>query len=410
MKQGTLLTRIVMIVLFAAILIYIAAAAAIDLLNPVRVVPAMSGVVDNSITVNGWVFRDEAVLPTATGLVNLRLDDGERVGAGKTVAVVYQSEDAMDRQQELRDLSSRIAQLDYARSEASPSGAALDTQITEKLAQLRVSSSAGDFSALADNAEEYKRLILRREYVYDGEAGAVKAEIGQASLQLTQEQESLKNAALGEYSEIISYVSGYYTGHTDGYESILQPALLDQITTGEFLALTSQEPLYLDPATLGKVVTASGWKLAVLETAQRAANFQVGQSVEVRLSTLSKEVPMTVERVSNPENDQCVVVLSSSLDLGSVLNLRGVNCSVVFDSQTGILVPKEALRVLDDLTGVYTVLTYQAEFKPVTVLAEREEYYLVAPNPQSAEDERILRAGDEVVISKDELYVGKVVR
>lgn len=399
-----------MIVLFAAIAIYIAAAALIQLRSPVSIVPALSGVVDHSITVNGWIFREEALLPPATGLVNLRLDDGERVGAGKTVAMVYQSEEAMNRQQELRDLNSQISQLDYAIAETSPSGATLDSQVTEEITRLRSAATTGDFSALSESAETYKRLVLRREYLYDGEEGAVSAEIGQANLQLTQERNNLQNAAMGEYSEIISYVSGYFTGYFDGYETILQPSLLTQITTGAFLALTQQPPIELDPNTLGKVVTSTTWKMAMLESSQRAQNFQVGQQVRVRLSSLSQEVTMTVERVSNPEDDQCVVVLSANQNLDAVLSLRSVNCAVVFESQTGILVPKEALRVLDDLTGVYTVLTYQAEFKPVTVLDERDDYYLVAPNPQSVKDERILRVGDEVVISSDELYVGKVVR
>ena len=56
-----------------------------------------------------------------------------------------------------------------------------------------------------------------------------------------------------------------------------------------------------------------------------------------------------------------------------------------------------------------------ARQKPVTVLYEGEDYYLVEPDQEtlsryveSAQNIRTLRAGDEVVITAGELYDGKV--
>ena len=73
--------------------------------------------------------------------------------------------------------------------------------------------------------------------------------------------------------------------------------------------------------------------------------------------------------------------------------------------------PKEALRVSKDgERGVYVVVSQKARFRPVKILAEDENSYLVKADPTDEEDTRILRAGDEIVLASEELYDGKVVR
>ena len=59
---------------------------------------------------------------------------------------------------------------------------------------------------------------------------------------------------------------------------------------------------------------------------------------------------------------------------------------------------------------MYVVLAQKARFRPVTVLAEDTDSYLVQANPTNEEDTRILREGDEIILASEELYDGKVVR
>lgn len=60
------------------------------------------------------------------------------------------------------------------------------------------------------------------------------------------------------------------------------------------------------------------------------------------------------------------------------------------------------------------VVGARAEFKPVDIVDDEEDYYLVravavAPGDNN-EAKRSLRAGDEIILSGEELYDGKVVR
>lgn len=73
---------------------------------------------------------------------------------------------------------------------------------------------------------------------------------------------------------------------------------------------------------------------------------------------------------------------------------------MIFYSSEGIRVPKEALRVSKDgERGVYVVVSQKARFRPVKILAEDENSYLVKADPTDEEDTRILRAGDEIVLA-----------
>ncbi len=425
MKQGTLLTKIVMAILFVAIVVYIIAVAIYNAMNPFKWETAIAAVSDDGRSVSAWIFRDEVCLPSATGLIDLRLDEGDKVAANKTLAAVYQSQEALDRQQELREISSQVTQLTYATAEERTlSSSALDSELTNQIAQLRMEAASGDYASLSEQTDTFKQLVLRREYLTASDDDGTRATMLQTCKVLEDEQTALVSAAQGEYSEIVSTSAGYYSSHSDGYETLFPTAALEGVTAGNFRTIIQQTPLQTDPSSLGKVVTSGQWKMAFFVPEEDAGLYRTGANVEVRLASSTNTLGMKVAHVSLPEKEECVVVLVANENLKTVLSLRNVSCSVIFDKQEGILISKEALRVLDkagfpkdyakveadSLTGVFTVTGLQAEFKPVKVLAETEDGYIVEANPQTEKDERILRSGDEVVIAATDLYDGKVVR
>ena len=135
---------------------------------------------------------------------------------------------------------------------------------------------------------------------------------------------------------------------------------------------------------------------------------------------------MKVERVDEPQGDTCLVILSSTRNLADTSMLREQTVDLIFSSLSGIRVPKKAVRteaveVTDPETGetstqqlivVYVLTAAQAERKPIQILADDGDYYLVqAVLPDVPTDNQLktaFRAGDQVIISSDELYDGKV--
>ena len=88
MKQGTLITRIVMILLFIMVCVYMAAYAWRSLDQREYTVPTYSHTVDDAAEVTGILVRQEVVISGGGGaaIVDLVPDQGERVAAGQVVA------------------------------------------------------------------------------------------------------------------------------------------------------------------------------------------------------------------------------------------------------------------------------------------------------------------------------------
>ena len=93
--------------------------------RPLSVSAAYTSQVSDSISVTGWVVRQEAALPEASGTLLRQVREGEKVHAGQTVAVSYASKSALETVKELEDTELKLQQLQFARSSFLDSDAAL---------------------------------------------------------------------------------------------------------------------------------------------------------------------------------------------------------------------------------------------------------------------------------------------
>ena len=124
-----------------------------------------------------------------------------------------------------------------------------------------------------------------------------------------------------------------------------------------------------------------------------------------------KEVAMRLERLGSSEGGRRLVVFSSDRYLSEVTLARQCAATLVFERFTGVRVPDKALRVRtnDDgstTLGVYTLVGRQAEFKSVEIVREGEGFYLLRG---TADNRKVLRPGDTIILSNQELYHGKVI-
>ncbi len=89
-----------------------------------------------------------------------------------------------------------------------------------------------------------------------------------------------------------------------------------------------------------------------------------------------------MESISTPENGEVTVVFSSNEYMEELVNLRKQSASVVMGTYEGLKVPKDAARVdQEGNLGVYVITGMYSEFKPIDVLYETEDYYIVDTDP-----------------------------
>lgn len=420
MKQGILITKIVMTLLFLALAAYLGVYAYHSFTDPFTSTLSYLHTVDDAVETTGWVVREEQALPRQTGVVDILPEEGEKVAKGQTVAVVYPDEAAMERKNEIRRLELELEQLEYSRRQdnGGSDAAWLDQEILAAMIELRRSTAAGDYTGLDNDAMDLKNLIFRRSYTYTNNVENVEAihtMISSVSAQLSE----LKKQTSRQTTGVTAPVSGTYSGQVDGLEGVLTPEAVFQLTPSGLDGLRLPEAAQ-DAGQTGKLITASQWYFVTGLPLEEAERLTRGQKVTLRFSRdFSGEVEMKVAQVGQAENGRAAVVLSSTKSLSQITLLRRQTVELIYESTTGIRVPKAALRLMEEdgvqTTGVYAVVGVQAEWKPVSIVAEEEEFFLVTPAPFENEEnltevKKALRAGDEIIVTAKNLYDGKVVR
>ena len=409
-----------------AVLFYFGYSVLTYLADPLTTTIAYAYRSDEAVTVSGYLVREEEVLTGGSGLVYVTRDEGERVSAGGSVATLYASQGALDQALELQQLEEQLEQLTFAYSVASGSQEVLrlDSDILDGLFNLRAAAAGGDMVEVSSQSASLRAMVLKREYTYSGAGGE---EMLQQIEALSQQISALRATAQSGSSRVTTARSGTFSALADGYEGVLTPAALEEMTSADLRAL---RPAEVPAGAVGKMIYGSTWYYAAAMDADAAEELTVGDRVTLRfMSGLDREITMSVERISDKTGGERLVVLSCDEYLSITTLLRHQNAQVIFHSYTGIRVPTGAVRVVTETipgsdgedteissTAVYCRMGRLARLKPVEVLYQGEDYYLVAPNEESLQglseagrESRILRGGDEIIVSANDLYDGKVI-
>ena len=424
MKQGTVITRIMIVLMFFMVCAYLLFSVLRSLDDRTYTVTTYAHTVDDAVEATGLLIRAETVVTGQTAaIVDVLPDQGEKVRAGAAVAYLYQDESALDRRRQLRTLMLEEEQLKYALQGQDGSDTShLDQSIVDAMVGLRTAAAYGDLTSLEEQSLSFKSLVIRHGYASDAGVDELSAAITALGGQI----QALQSASALDTTTVYAPCSGTFSAMADGYESTLYPDMLETLTAAGLKQLMTQDPT-APAGAVGKLITSSKWYLATTVSPEVAERLVTGRSVRVRFSRdWSGEVSMKIERVDEAQDNACLVILSSTRNLADTSMLRKQTVDIVFNSLSGIRVPKKAVRTEDrevtdpetgetstrQVIGVYVLTAAQAEFKAVDILADDGDYYLVqAVLPDVPTDNQLktaFRAGDQVIVSSDELYDGKV--
>lgn len=420
MKESTLATKIMIAVLCAGVLLYLALYFVLGFREELATTVAYNYTVDVGHEAAAVIVREETVLPGSASYVDLVLSEGERAAAGEAVALLYSDPSALNTRQEIRSLTAEITQLQYALSTGTQSvdSAKLDQQVVGSIVALRALAASGDLSTLEDSALNLRTMVFQRDYAY-GDTGAAQ----QVAQLIRDKQDRLAGLerSLSQVSQTVyAPSSGVFSGEADGYETLITPDMLSGLTISQLSdLLDTGAPAR--PNAVGKLITDSTWYLAALFQGENDLALTEGHRYTVSFShDYYGDVVMTLERVETG-NGQTMAIFSSSSHLGDTTLLRVQTVDIVARQLTGIRIPRRALRVRTETVtdengdttqvnhyGVYTVVGSQAEWQEVNVLYTGDSFYLTEPVDMTKTSR--LRAGDTVILTSTGLYDGKVVR
>ena len=418
MKNSSFGTKCLLLAVTLGVLAYFGIQGLQYLGDPLTTTLAYNYQVEEGMDLSGYVVRREQVLADeASGLLRLQRSEGEKVSAGGTVALVYADQASLDRQREIDELSGRIEQLQFAQeaSLGSEVSLKLDAQIMRSLLDYRAELAAGRLDYAEEHETELKSLVLKRDYTYS-DTEDLSGQIAELQSQLKE----LKAQAASSVRAVKAPVSGVYSAVVDGYETVLTPGLLADMTPSQLNAVQADETL---TSQTGKLILGDSWYYAVTMSAGQAKALRdSGGTMTLRFAKgVEQDQTVTLYAVGPEEQGRVVVTFRGAYNMAQVTLLRRQSAQLIWRTVAGIRVPNEALRAANtkvdqegnrtavESLGVYCVVGMEARFKPVEVLYSGDGFVLVRSTAASDQESLRLRPGDEIIISAKDLYDGKVV-
>ena len=388
---------------------------------------ALAVTCEESIELDGYIMRDEMILEGKSGGVMLSsVRDGTRVSKDREAVRVYYNESDLDIVNEISAVDKQLEVLRKSTMDTAYVSAdmdKMDEEIKELISGMMIYSAGNDLvGALANRDELLVRMNKRWLITNPGKVFEDKIS------ELTNTRAALQSSLSGQYSGITTTKSGYYYASADGSEDIFSSDKIGTLTVEEFSEMINSKPVEYSVKPAGKIVTDYKWYVACSLPDEKARLFDVGNKYSVEFTyNYGTVLDMVLHsRISDNKNDTAVLVFSSNEMPADFEFTRNQKINVVYNSYSGLKVPKDAVRVINDVKGVYVVSGTQIEFKRVEEIYSIDDYYIIEQDPESdkyakkyirktVKDEegkekhtyfRALSLYDQVIVKGRDLYDG----
>ncbi len=418
-RRGFLATpmRVLFYVLFLAVAIYFGIEIHGALNQSMSTVTALSTTVNDEISAVGYFLRSETqIAQDYDGLLQYVAEEGQKVAKTQLYANVFENPSAAEMTQEIESLTQRISTLETALSYSTRSagtsaeGGTQDAESTENLSEsirslmIRVNTAADtrSYAQMKDSVSELKTDIINRDFAF-GSYEEVQQTISRLKETRTRLQNSIGQRERGLYTPR----AGYFSTVVDGYESMLTPSTLKNMTVDTYRQLESFEPEIL-PNVVGKIVTDYSWYFITMLSAEECNRLSVNQTVYLQFDATGElQVKATVYDIRRQGETDGLVIFTSDREIESLISLRKQSARIIVQTYEGLKVPKNALRVDSEYNiGVYVITGMYTEFKRITPVYETEDYYIVKTDPTKTSS---LLKYDEIIVSGRDLENKRVI-
>lgn len=376
----------------------------------------------DQVDLTGIAIRTEELVYDYTGGVVKYVDTGsKKVVADTVVATVYSSQEDMLIGVEVDELEEKLELLTTLESKQQTTTNVQTIVDSMRDAQLSFVNGVetNDYDSMYSITQEELSQMLRLEMILDSELSFTDV-----ISDLTDQINTLTKSMSSTETDITVSSSGYFTDVVDGYESGLTVdyvKLFDSLTVDDVEALFTKETS-VSSKTIGKLITTTEWYF--LATFDAADYDSMVLDTEITLdfpNSTGYSVKATIENVSLDEDaEQGLVLLKSNNMNDVVVDLRVEQPAMVFSTDKGITVSKEAIRIVEteevaedgsitlvSTPGVYITTGQQVKFREIDVIYEGSDYVIC----ELHEDESgYLHIYDEVILEGDDLYDGKAIR
>jgi len=396
-KQGEFYLKLTSILLAALLAIFVLCSIFLRSGEDYTTLAPVYCEVGDGLTVSGFVVRSEELLVSSKPCPVAALSEGQRVGGGQTVAYGCASEEVARAQRELLSLQTQRDRLLFA-AEGAKELSAADASIAANIIRLSAQTAAQSFPRMQSASAALEPYILQRSLTR-ADAARVQARLANLDEEIAALQAQCAEAAV----PIAVSQAGYFSLVTDGFEGVLTPELLQSMTLSDLRGLAARRAA-VPERTIGRLIFGQKWYLLCELPAGAADRCKAGDTL--LLTLMGEEMtaqPVQIERLVTDADGASLLVVSCAERMQDVTALRTVTASLSFHTYEGLRVPKDAVREEDGETGVYVLVGAKARWKPVEIIFEYKDYYIIRQEAGG------LRADDAVILTEETIRDGSVI-
>jgi putative membrane fusion protein len=328
--------------------------------------------------------------------------------------VVYPSQDEINTRKKIAELNEQIATLSEARlfvgaSEVVQSNAQIEAfsgQLSDTHLQILRSIASGDFERASAFKNDYLSLQGKINAVRGHDVGeSLELRIGQLKSQVTLLEASLKGAV----REIRVNEAGYFVNNADGYESVLRFDDALDVTREQVEGIIDNPSLAVGSNVAGKIIDCYKWRMAAIVDTDKTRGISKGNTVKLRIGTFPRTVQAQVISVDVHGDGTTLFVFECEYLDEEFVKKRVASVRLLLNDYSGIRIPQNAVVFRDtdgeSVRGVYVKNGAEIVFRRVNMLRSDDDFLIV----ENTDKPGWLRLYDEIVVSGDNLYDGKIV-
>lgn len=361
----------------------------------------------DSISVKGFVSLQIESIEGMEGYLYYEVPSGQRVSAGTEVALVFNSESAVEKKVQLKAVKDELALLEEAkntRAEGSDIEALLGMMEDGLHDYLNVLED-GNYSKL-DAAREEITLAANKIHTVTGDE--VDTSEHAAKLEAKKNSLTAETVAVGQLN---APQTGYFVSSSRNDRVSISYKKLSKASPAKLLKMMDEPQETYSDSVAGHIISDYNWQFFTAVEKKYAEKFSEGMKLELAFPDISENtVPVKVEKLTESKDGELVKIELSCENINAdILTLRLENAKLIFNTVKGLRIDKNAMRIIDGEKCVYVQFGNQVYLRRIKVLLEDENYLLLQKEYEEGVNE--VRLYDEVVVDAGgaELYDKKIV-
>ena len=331
--------------------------------------------VKKAVTGSGFLLRKETLVQgNINGDFETIAKDGTRVSRGSSVGVIISGNLDKALSEKLEEVSRRI-------EEIKQSGSIFD---------IYSSDEARIFSAMKDITSTIRQKVSEEDFISARESTLSLSALVQKKnsaenmtsadkllVSLEEEKYNLEQQLGGIREEVLAPASGYFYTTLDGLEGKGNEKDIATLSASDINNF-SQILKDFDPKSSAnaKITDTYSWYLAAAVPLEEAQLFSSGQEVSVSIDE-SPAVKAKILAVNTDASGEAALILKCDRNIVGIYEKRTAEFEICIEEYSGLYIPSAAVRVVDDIPGVYVMTKNKSvAFKCIDILLSEDNYYI----------------------------------